>query len=169
MADYTGIIVRRARLEDIIALPEIERSAAEAFRATAHAWVADDDVTESDAYSSLVFGGSLWVAEVAGEIIGFVSADLAADALHILEIAVAFAHQREGAGRCLMQAAIQAARAGGLPAVTLTTFRDVAFNAPFYRALGFDILETTPPRLQAILSVERGRGLEQRCAMRLAL
>lgn len=163
------ILVRRAQLQDVAALPGIERSAAEAFRVTEHGWVADDGVTESEAYPPMILAGSLWVAETAGEIIGFVSAHALADALHIAELAVALPHQRKGVGRHLMQTAMQAARACGLPAVTLTTFREVAFNAPFYRTLGFDILEEPPPRLQAILSAERQRGLTQRCAMRLML
>ena len=163
------ILVRHARLADVAALPAVERSAAEAFRATAHGWVADDGVTEIDAYPPMVFAGSLWVAEAAGEIIGFVSANATPDALHIAELAVALPHQRRGAGMRLMQAAIEAAQARGLPAVTLTTFRDVAFNAPFYRKLGFAVLDAPSPRLQAILAAEQARGLENRCAMRLVV
>ena len=169
MTGQNSFTVRRARLDDIAFLPEVEQSAAEAFRATAHGWVADDEVTPTEAYPPLVFARSLWVAEEEGAIVGFVSVDIAADALHILELAVAFPCQRRGIGRALMRGAIQAAMARGLPAVTLTTFRDVAFNAPFYRAMGFEAVEAPPPRLQAILSAERGRGLEQRCAMRLTL
>lgn len=163
------ILVRRALLQDIAALPEVERSAAEAFRATEHGWVADDGVTESEAYLPLILAGSLWVAEIEERIIGFVSAQATPDALHIAELAVALPHQRKGAGHQLMRAAIQAARACGLPAVTLTTFRNVAFNAPFYRMLGFEMLDVPPPRLQTILSAERQRGLTHRCAMRLTL
>lgn len=163
------ILVRRALLQDIAALPEVERSAAETFRATEHGWVADDGVTESEAYPPLILAGSLWVAEMEEGLIGFVSAQAAPDALHIGELAVALPHQRKGVGRRLMGTAIQAARACGLPAVTLTTFRNVAFNAPFYHRLGFEILEAPPPRLQAILSAERQRGLTHRCAMRLML
>jgi len=164
-----AVLVRRARLEDIAALPAVERSAAEAFRTTAHAWVADDAVTTSDAYPPLVFAGLLWVAEAAGEIIGFINTNAATDALHVAELAVALPHQRRGIGRQLVQAAIQSARACGLPAVTLTTFRDVVFNAPFYRGLGFAVLDAPPPRLQAILSVEQARGLRNRCAMQLVV
>ena len=169
MRDTSYIVIRRARLDDLPALPAVERSAAEAFRATAHAWVADDEVTPADAYPPLVFAGCLWVAERQARIVGFVSVQAATDALHILELAVAFPEQRRGVGRTLMETAIQAARACGLPAVTLTTFRDVPFNAAFYRSLGFDIIAAPTPRLQAILWAEHARGLEERCAMRRAL
>ncbi len=44
------MIIRLAEDVDISILPEIERSAAEAFRATDYAWMADDTVTEAVAY-----------------------------------------------------------------------------------------------------------------------
>jgi len=169
MEDRSRTIIRRAGLEDLPALPAVERSAAIAFRTTTHTWVADDAVTPEEVYPPLVFAGCLWVAERGVRIVGFVSAQAATDALHILELAVALPEQRRGIGRRLVETTVQAARACGLPAVTLTTFRDVVFNAPFYRALGFDVVEEPPPRLQAILSAEKLRGLERRCAMRRTL
>lgn len=159
--------VRLARGEDIAAFPGIEQSAAEAFRDTPHAWVADDGVTEVKTYPPLIAGGTLWVAEKVGDPVGFVSAVRAPDALHVLELAVRRDHQRRGVGRRLMQALIDAARSARLPAVTLTTFRDVAFNAPFYQGLGFEILDRPSPRLRRILAAETERGLTHRCAMRL--
>ena len=44
-----GIVVRLAEIADIVALPDIERSAGEAFRVTEH-WSTDDNVTEVEAY-----------------------------------------------------------------------------------------------------------------------
>jgi hypothetical protein len=70
-----------------------------------------------------------------------------------------------------MAAAIDWARRAGLAAVTLTTFRAIPWNAPFYRSLGFVVLtaDTISERLAAILADETARGFEDRCAMRLAL
>ena len=45
-----------------------------------------------------------------------------------------------------------------LPAVTLTTFRDVPWNAPFYARLGFRVIEALSPGLQAIRDHERDIG-----------
>jgi hypothetical protein len=63
--------------------------------------------------------------------------------------------------------------ADGYPAVTLTTFRDVPWNAPFYTRLGFAMLDelTLPAGLAAKREQETRHGLppETRCAMRLAL
>lgn len=163
------IRVRLAQAADIPLLPDIERSAAEAFRTTRHAWVADDSVTEAEAYHPLIAAQLVWVAEDDSVLAGFVSTILAGDALHVLELAVHLDHQRKGIGRRLMQAVIYTARTTGLRAVTLTTFLDVAFNAPFYGSMGFDILDHPPARLLDLLSAETQRGLTHRCAMRLNL
>ena len=161
--------IRLARATDIPMFPGNEQSAAEAFRDTPHAWVADDGVTEAEVYPPLIAARSVWVAEDGRVLVGFVSAALAPDAMHVLELAVQRDRQRNGLGRRLMRAVIDAARSAGLPAVTLTTFRNVAFNAPFYRSLGFNIVDSPPRRLRAILAAEAERGLADRCAMRRAL
>jgi putative acetyltransferase len=168
--DATGdILIRHASLADTLFLPEIERSAAESFRATRHAWVADDDGAEPAAYLPLVAAHTLWVAERSDAVIGFAAATVERDALHVLELAVHGRHQRRGVGRRLMRAAITQAQIRNLASITLTTFRDIPFNAPFYASLGFEILEVPPPRLQAILTAERARGMRDRCAMRLRI
>jgi hypothetical protein len=60
-----------------------------------------------------------------------------------------------------------------LVALTLTTFRDVAWNGPFYQRLGFEELAAhdLSPDLAQILAHEAARGLpgDRRCAMRLDL
>ncbi|ETH87020.1 acetyltransferase, GNAT family [Bordetella pertussis STO1-CHOC-0018] len=75
-----------------------------------------------------------------------------------------------GIGGRLVRAAIDAAAAAGLPAITLTTFRDLPWNQPFYARLGFATLQADGlnVRLQAILAREASLGLPaaRRCAMR---
>jgi hypothetical protein len=63
------------------------------------------------------------------------------------------------------------ARAQRLPALTLTTFRHLPWNAPFYQRLGFRILSAHEhtPAISAVLVDQEGRGLTQRVAMRLEL
>jgi len=113
------------------------------------------------------------VAEVGGLLSGFASCEVFEDALHVWELAVAFEAQGRGAGRALMEAAVAEARRRACPAVTLTTFRDVPWNAPFYRSLGFaEIPEAAfNARLAFIREREGKAGLHipSRCAMRLEL
>lgn len=164
------VIVRPAVLADAERLPAVERSAAEAFRGQLHDWIADDSVAEPAFHAPLIEAGTAWVAEVDGEIAGFVSCQVVVDAhLHVWELAVALPFQRRGVGRALMSRAIDHAHGMGLASVTLTTFENVPFNAPFYASIGFALDEPPSPRLAGILDGERARGLTHRCAMRLDL
>jgi hypothetical protein len=68
----------------------------------------------------------------------------------------------------LMQAAESFARARNLRSLTLTTFTDVPWNAPWYSRLGFE-LESCDARLSALVLMEVERGLPRRCGMRKIL
>jgi len=59
----------------------------------------------------------------------------------------------------------------GLLAVTLTTFRHLPWNAPFYARRGFRVLspDELGPGLRAALRGERAQGLRRRVAMRRPL
>ena len=161
--------VRLATEADIPALPRIERSAGEAFRGTDQAWIADDIVAEADAYPPLIAAGGVWVAEDEGVVAGFISTERLDDAFHILELAVGHGQQRKGIGAALMRVALDHARAANYRTATLTTFRAIPWNAPFYARLGFELLDAPPAVLAAILTDEAARGLTDRCAMRLTL
>ena len=62
------------------------------------------------------------------------------------------------------------AESKGYQAVTLTTFRDVPFNMPFYARLGFHVIvpEEFSPALRSVIEDETRRGLDprRRVAMR---
>ena len=106
-------------------------------------------------------------------ITAFLSAEYFAQDLHIWEISVHASAQGRGIGRRLIEAVVTHAREIGLEAVTLTTFREVAWNEPYYVRLGFETLsdDALSPRLRAVLDAEIANGLpgERRCAMRLSL
>lgn len=163
--------IRFARPEDAVLLPAIERSAAAVFRAAPGlAWIADDAVMSESEHRRLIALGTAWVAQDAERVCGFLCAERFDDDLHVWELAVDAEHQRMGLGQRLVQAACSHAAAAGLSAVTLTTFRDLAWNAPWYARLGFRE-ETALPgtRLYAVLQAEARHGLpaQRRVAMRL--
>jgi ribosomal protein S18 acetylase RimI-like enzyme len=165
----TSFSIRLATPDDIPHLPAIERSAAKAFLATAHGWVAEDRVTEAEAYPPLIAAGSVRIAEEAGALAGFVITGALAGGLHIYELAVGYDHQRRGIGTTLIATVREAAMADGFSCLTLTTFADVPFNAAFYARLGFEIMGAPPAHLAELLATEAARGLTQRCAMRVPL
>lgn len=149
------------------ALPAIERSAATAFEGRdVPAWLLTD-AASPDNWRPQLKAGTLWVAEAEGRLLGYLAASIAADRLHIDEVDVERDHQGRGLGRRLLQTAAEHARAIGLRRLSLTTFRDVPWNAPFYASFGFREWDAadTPASVRQMLSYEAARGLKNRCAM----
>lgn len=161
--------VRRAHHNDVHALPDIERAAATVFLELPElAWLAEGAVTPVDEHLAYVASGTLWVAD-RGVLVGFLAAERVEGELHIHELSVRPEWQGRGLGRRLVEAALATARADGLAAATLTTFRDVPWNGPYYERLGFRFVDDPVDRLAELLRAEIARGLpgERRCAMRL--
>ena len=112
--------------------------------------------------------GLSWVAvDEADQALGFLCACRQQDALHIEELSVDRGQQGRGLGRRLIAAVEAWATGEGVAALTLTTFSDVPWNAPFYARLGFKRLD--PARqseaLRQQLAHEQALGLPGRCAM----
>jgi GNAT superfamily N-acetyltransferase len=82
--------------------------------------------------------------------------------LHLDQLAVRPENMRQGIGGRLVTAVIEHARAAGAPAVTLTTYRDVSWNAPWYARHGFSVMPETEwgPELRALVEHERELGIE---------
>lgn len=175
MATENPFRIRLAEARDADAMPSLENSAGTLFREIpALAWLADGADLPAERYRDLIAEGASWViADSDDRPVAFLSASREADALHIWEIGVRRDLQRRGLGRRLCVHAIETARHWGLAAITLTTFRDVPWNAPFYARLGFKTLEGSAmdARLAALLETEAEHGLPThlRCAMRLGL
>jgi GNAT superfamily N-acetyltransferase len=105
---------------------------------------------------------------------GFAAIERLDDGAHLLQLSVLPEYGRKGMGRGLLAATIGWSRRAGLAAVTLTTFRDVPWNGPFYRRYGFVDLPDTElsPGLKAHRDHEIAVGLDAiapRCAMRRPL
>jgi GNAT superfamily N-acetyltransferase len=115
--------------------------------------------------------GTLWVAEAEGAIVAFLGAQGEGERLHIDEFAVAQGRQAQGLGRRMLATVADWARANGFTALSLTTFRAVPFNGPFYESFGFrDWPEAEAPAgIRQRLAHEADAGLKDRCAMRMDL
>jgi GNAT superfamily N-acetyltransferase len=158
----TTYSITTARPQDISRLPAIELAAARLLAGHAPESV----LTETTAPHVLQEAqrlGRLWVALADGVAVGFAHVEvIERDAAHLEEIDVDPAHGRQGLGtRLVMQVCEWAARTG-YAAVTLTTFRHVAWNMPFYARLGFEVVpqaQLSAP-LRAIVDDETRRGLD---------
>lgn len=166
--------VRRARPSDLPRLPEIERAAALRFREFGLAELFSTVLTDADDLARACMEGRLWVGTDDADVpVGFALGSVVGGNAHLDELDVHPEHGRRGLGRALVEAVIAWARRHGRPALTLTTLRDVPWNAPFYERLGFRIVgaDERGPILDEILreEVERGLPAEGRVAMRLPL
>ncbi|MGV1790940.1 GNAT family N-acetyltransferase [Rhizobium sp. A37_96] len=102
---------------------------------------------------------------------GFLAGIRKDGSVHIAEIDVIRRRQKQGVGRRLMEAVITAAKTQGAAGVTLTTDRQVAFNAPFYTSVGFRILgdEERSAVLTQILENEVAHGADPARRVAMAL
>lgn len=161
MAD--GYRIRPRRPEDDAHLVVVENRAAELFRQHGHAEIADSPIPDAASIRQLVGGGDAWVAIDASRApVGFAVASPLGGFLHLKELSVDPAHGRRGIGTALVAAVKRRAGEGGFDAVSLTTFRDVPFNAPFYRRLGFAELAVAdaPHVLSACVARECPEGCD---------
>ena len=166
----TGWSIRLARPDDAEYLPAIERAAGRLFlEVEGLSGIAGMDPIPADAQRAMIRKGHCLVAESEGRIVGFLSTEPHRRELHIREFSVHPAMQGKGIGAVLLRAIGVDAVNSGFAALTLTTFTDVPWNAPFYARLGFETVEDLKahPRLAAEIEQEVAHGLprERRCAM----
>ena len=83
------------------------------------------------------------------------------DRIHLHELSVDPKHGRKGLGTRLIETITQFAKSSGFTGVTLSTFRDIPWNAPFYRKLGFRAMKEAEIdiNLQNIRTEEAQNGL----------
>lgn len=165
----TDYAIRLAGPEYIPALAAIERAAARLFLAhpTHIAPGLLDDTLATATLRRALTRGRLWLALHGAEPVGFACVLRYGRLAHLRELAVHPDHGRRGLGSALVKAVCKQARQQRLDGVTLTTFRDIPWNAPFYARLGFRefVPEGCPVFLRRYLAAERRRGLNHRLAM----
>lgn len=153
--------IRRARRDDLPLLALIERAAASRFAAIGRT-DALAVTTPPEIFEARQATGRLWVAAERGQRpVGFVFVTLIDGAVHVEELDVLPAHGRRGLGTLLTLRACRWAATSGAPRVTLSTYRSVPWNMPFYRRLGFEELPESSwtPGLARLHRAERGAGL----------
>lgn len=167
MIDFS---IRLAREEDAEHLPAIELAASKLFdtiEGLSHS--AGRQALPAAVQRALIRKGHSLVAEADGRIIGFLSTEVHRRELHIREFSVLPEMQRKSVGSVLLRAVEIDARNSGFDALTLTTFADVPWNAPFYARRGFEIVldVESHPRLHDEIARELEDGLapNSRCAM----
>lgn len=162
-ADRTPVVVRVARPDEFERLRWIELESEQLYATVGIGPFPEDPTLVGPAGASIVF--------VAGDpAVGFVSVELVDGEAHIGQLSVLTELGGHGIGRDLLDRAVRWARDEGFRGVTLTTFHDIPWNAPFYGRVGFEMVSDPGPELAAIRAHERETGLDAmgpRVAMRL--
>ncbi|MFG2109070.1 GNAT family N-acetyltransferase [Micromonospora chersina] len=162
---------RTARADEVTEVQRIEVASGAPFREIGMADVADMPPLPLDVLAAAQRAGRLRVAvDAADRPVAFAVIDLVDGCAHVQQLSVDPGHARRGIGRGLLDDVAGWAARAGLPALTLTTFRSVPWNGPYYARCGFRELtgaEVTPG-LAGLLAAEAALGLDpaDRVAMR---
>jgi GNAT superfamily N-acetyltransferase len=154
--------IAKARSHDLPFIAGIELAAAQMLRGHAPASVLSGTTSEIHLREAQA-EGRLWVALAGEEPVGFAHVRiLARGTAHLEELDVHPSHGHRGLGTRLVVVVLEWAVECRFCEVTLTTFRDVPWNMPFYRRLGFEVLsgDALTPQLTAIVDNETRRGLD---------
>jgi len=162
--------IAAARPCDLPLLPAIELAAATLLAGHAPASVLAETTSQADLEDAQQ-RGHLWVALADDVPVGFAHILVLGPGIaHLEEIDVHPEHGHRGLGRRLVITVCTWAAASGYSCVTLTTFRDVPWNMPFYARLGFEQIPPAElgPALLSVIEDETRRGLDpsRRVAMR---
>ena len=167
-------MIRAARSDELEKLREVERAAGSIFRELGMEAIADDEPSSIATLSVLQAAGQAWVGtDDVDEPVAYLLVRVIDANAHIEQVSVHPRAGRQGLGRALIETAAAWGREHGLEALTLTTYRDVPWNRPYYETLGFRILDDAhiTPGLRRLRAQEAAAGLDRwpRVAMQRSL
>ncbi len=164
MQQASSVTFRFAAPLDAHAVRTIEFDAGQRFVSVGMAGIADAPPMQVDLVNRKIAAQQIVVAVAADETcVGFVMFEPQATRLYVQELDVLTAYAGQRIGAALIEQVAQLARAQQLTQLTLSTFREVPWNAPYYRRLGFRDIEEA--ELDAALIERRdahiARGLDE--------
>jgi GNAT superfamily N-acetyltransferase len=147
--------IRPAEPRDLTVLPRIEQICDDLFRELDIVFPPGPPVIEQ----VIKAGSPIWVA--GDPPVGFAAVIEVDGRMHLEQLAVLPDNGRQGIGGALMGQLLAVAAASKSPGVTLITFRNVPWNAPFYAKHGFIELpaERWGPQLRTHWQAEIDAGL----------
>ena len=157
-----AVRIRPARPDEVGRLREIEDIAGTVFSGLG---LIDEELDRSfplEDLSRLISIGQAWAACTTDDIpVGMVLASVRDGDVYVEEMDVLPTHGRQGLGTRLLAFVCAWASSQGHAAVTLSTFRDLPWNGPFYRKRGFRELRPSEwtPGMRAIREREARHGL----------
>lgn len=155
-------MIRVPRRDELERLRAIEVAAGALFAGIGMDDIAAHEPASTDELDRYRIDGRAFCCEVDGVVAGYALVDVVDGAGHLEQLSVDPAFGRRGLGRALVEHVCAWARRSGFDSVTLTTFRDVPWNAPYYARLGFVVLEADGlgPELRRLVAEEAAHGLD---------
>ncbi len=157
-------VVRPTRTDESPALREIERLAGERFRKVGLPEVADDEPASVEDLTCYAQKGRSWVVvDGMDHPVGYLLVDVVDGCAHVEQVSVRPGYHGRGLGRALLEQVRTWAAEAGLLGITLTTFTDVAWNAPLYQHIGFRVLseDELGPHLREVRDKETAHGFDR--------
>ncbi|HDY75023.1 MAG TPA: N-acetyltransferase [Candidatus Marinimicrobia bacterium] len=153
-----------AQTKYITELPEISRVAAELFPVEDLPLALRSETNPIEVFEEALSEQKLWIAvdENQDKAVGFAFLSDKCGQLHLRELGVHPEHGRQGLGTNLLKNVIIWAKNQKYNQLSLTTFRHLPWNAPFYTKLGFKMIEQS--KLNSCLNKlldEESKGLDK--------
>jgi GNAT superfamily N-acetyltransferase len=156
--------IRAATQGDLVVMQDIERAAGSWFREVGMPEIAEDEPLSLEELARYRQDDRAWVAaDDAGVVAAYLIADIVDGSVHIEQVSVHPRVARRKVGRMLLEHAAAYAAARGIRALTLTTFAEVPWNAPYYARCGFRLLDDSElsPGMRAVKDREIALGLHR--------
>lgn len=147
-------IVRHALPRDLELLPAVEVAGDRIFQSVGLHEIPEVRTTAAD------LAGAAAVLVVGDPAVGFARLERVDGQAHLEQLSVHPDASRRGIGAALLEAAADWAARDGHERLTLSTFADVPWNAPFYARHGFTEVTELGPALRALRDTERRLGLD---------
>ncbi|MEV7128203.1 GNAT family N-acetyltransferase [Streptomyces sp. NPDC093260] len=156
--------IRPPRVSELPLLQDIERAAGRRYHDIGMPEIAEDEPLPLDELARYRRDGAAWVAVDAADVpVAYLIADRVDGNFHVEQVSVHPGSARRGVGRALLEHLAGHARSRQAPALTLTTFADVPWNASYYTRCGFRVLseDALTPGLREIRQREAAHGLDR--------
>lgn len=166
-----GYSIAAGDVEDIAALIAVDKAASALFESTGllEASALGDHVP-AEVFENEIPLFNVFVAKNEhGWAVGFALIRLRGNGLYLDQVSVHPDHGQKGIGRALVIRILTEAENRKLPHVSLSTFRDVPWNGPFYASLGFKEIsrEKLEPYMLEIEDAQKPfMDVTKRCFMR---
>lgn len=155
------IRIRLASADEIHKVAPLERAAAEVFRTIGMDAVADDAPITETTLLQAVEEQRLWFAVEYGVLKAYLLGDFLPQSLHIDQVTVHPDASRRGLGALMIESVSADPRSKERGLLTLTSFANVPWNAPYYERIGFlDIAESDwPEGVSEKVAAEQGTDM----------